>query len=343
MNQITNEPEVNNWGSYQLFTLRNENNMQVDISDLGASIVNLFIHDRNGNKKNIVLGYNTPEEYLAGGFFLGCVIGPWANRIANGQFSLEGKKIQLEQNEGSNHLHGASADIGKKRWSVEFIRNNEIILSTKVNAGESSYPADIDFSVKYKLTDENELKVQYGAIPQGATPINMTQHTYFNLSGGEHDILQHQIQIFSDTFLEVNDDAIPVAESFVTDTPMDLRQPKLIGENIDCTYKQLANAGGYDHCWCLKGSGMKKAAVVSVANSGISLEVTTDQPGIQFYSGNFLDNEPGRDGIIYSKRFGICLETQCYPNQVNMFNARDCIYQAGEKYTHNAIYKVSVD
>lgn len=333
----------NNWGDYHLYSLVNSNGMQVDVSDLGATIVNLFINDGSGNRRNIVLGYDTPEEYLAGNVFLGCVVGPWANRIAKGEFSLAGSKIQLERNEGSNHLHGASANIGKKRWLIEKFNHSEITLLVSVKAGESGYPADIDFRVHYQLTNDNKLRISYGAIPKATTPINMTQHTYFNLNGGQQDIQQHHIQLLADSFLEVDDMAIPVAEVPVEGTAMDLRLPKLIVEKINSECTQLINAGGYDHCWCLKGNGMKKAALVSDLSSGISLEVTTDQQGIQFYSGNFLDNEVGRNGDIYATRFGLCLETQCYPNQINTDNAAACTYKAGEKYTHTTIYKFLVN
>lgn len=342
MKQTKSLSQTNKWGEFNIFSLTNKNSIQVDISDLGASIINFFVNDRDNKKTNIVLGYNTPEEYIDGNVYFGCVIGPWANRIAQGQFTLDDRSIQLEQNEGSNHLHGGSAGIDSKRWTVNSVSERDISLSVELNAGEAGYPADIKFMVKYTLNDNNELVIDYSAIPAGRTPINMTQHTYFNLSGGRDNILDHTIQINAESFLEVDEKVIPVMVKSVVNTPMDLRQPTLIAQDIDSQYQQLVYAGGFDHCWCLDGEGIREAAVVSDDKTGISLTISTDQIGIQFYSGNFLDSEQGRDGNIYSKRHGLCLETQCYPDQVNMSNAESCIYSAGDYYTHTSVFKISV-
>ncbi|PMH44610.1 galactose mutarotase [Vibrio sp. 10N.286.49.B3] len=328
------------WGEYKLFSLSNKHGTQVDISDLGATIVNFFVNDKQNTKRNIVLGYDTPQEYLEGQNYFGCVVGPWANRIANGQFELDGKQINLELNEGSNHLHGASASLGCKRWIVKSAAINEVVFEVSSEEDEAGFPSAINFTVSYQLTDSDELIIKYSAKSEKRTPINMTQHTYFNLDG-HRDVLNHQIQVLADSYLHVNELAIPVEQASVTGTPLDLRTLTTIKDNIDSDFNQLNYAGGFDHCWCLPGNGMQKAANVFDEASGLNLEVYTDQIGIQFYSGNFIDNVQGRDGQLYTKRFGLCLETQCYPDQVNMGNAEDCIFSADKTYEHNVIYKVS--
>ncbi|MFI3272990.1 aldose epimerase family protein [Vibrio sp.] len=332
------------WGEYSLYSLINENGTQVDISDLGAIIVNLFTNDKQGLRQNIVLGYDTPQQYIEGDVYFGCVVGPWANRIANGCYDLNGKTIQLEQNEGKNHLHGASANIGAKRWNVDLAEDNTLTLSVKIRSDEAGYPANITFNVTYQLTDTDELRIEYTATPDAAVPLNMTQHSYFNLNGADN-VLEHIVQINSDRYLHVDSNAIPIEVRSVDNTPLDLRTPVRIGQSIDTAFDQLTLAGGFDHCWCFDGtlplSTLFKAATVSEETTGLNLEVYTDQIGMQFYTGNFISNEAGHEGRIYTKRAGFCLETQCYPNQINMSNADRCVYQAGEQYRHNVIYKIS--
>lgn len=327
------------WGEYQLYSLTNSQGTQVDISNLGGVIVNFCTYDTHGNKKNIVLGYDSPEEYLQGKCYLGCLVGPWANRIANGRYSLNDIDYQLELNEGTNHLHGASANLGAKRWEVNMVDESTLELTTFVKAGEANYPCHIDFVVSYQLGEDNALSICYQAVPHAESPINMTQHTYFNLAESD-DVLDHQIQIHSDHYLHVDALAIPLFKASVEDTPFDLRSLTTIKDGINQDNEQLLNAGGYDHCWCFEPQGVEPVATVKDPQSGLQLDVATDQIGLQFYSGNFLNEERGRNNKIYDQRAGLCLETQCYPNQINMENKQDCIYSPSKPYCHNVVYKV---
>lgn len=331
--------KVMSWGDYQLFSLTNQQGTQVDISDLGGLIVNFYVQDKQGQTKNIVLGYETPHEYLEGRCYLGCIVGPWANRIANGRFSIDNIDYALEQNEGTNHLHGASANLGAKRWNVTCVDDMTLRLTTTVDAGEAGYAHTIDFCVTYHLTEQSELCIRYEATPHGQTPINMTQHTYFNLNESE-DVLDHSVQIHSDRYLYVDSCAIPLFEAPVEETPFDLRQPMKIKDGISQTNDQLQAAGGYDHCWCFDSTELKSNAIISEETTGLQLHVASDQIGMQFYTGNFINNEPGRSAKVYKKNAGLCLETQCYPNQINMDNKQDCIYGPNKPYQHNVVYKI---
>lgn len=327
------------WGDFNVYSLKNNNGSQVDISDLGAIIVNFYVTNTKGQVKNIVLGYDQPQHYLDGQCYFGCVVGPWANRIANGQYTLDGQTTQLETNEGTNHLHGASANIGSKRWQVTLAENNTLELTTATQTGEAGYPYQVDFKVIYELTKDDELKIAYFAIPHGKTPINMTQHTYFNLAESS-DILDHSLEIDSDNYLFVDANAIPLDNADVSNTPMDFRAEKKISKDINQTFSQLTQASGFDHCWCFDSTEMKKVATLYSPNKDISLEVYTDQIGMQFYSGNFIEKEVGRNNTIYRKNAGLCLETQNYPNKINMNDREDCIFDLSNPYSHFVTYKV---
>ncbi|CAH0528833.1 aldose epimerase family protein [Vibrio hippocampi] len=330
------------WGNYKLISLSNNQGTTVEISDLGATVVNFYVNDSNGIKTNIVLGYENPSDYIRGKSYLGCVVGPWANRIARGKFLLDGHIIQLETNEGTNHLHGGKANIGAKCWEVIHTSSDSVKLSCSTLEGEAGYPCDIDFHVEYQLSNSNELSITYSALPYGRTPINMTQHTYFNLDDSD-TIEGHSIKIDSEHYLHVDANAIPNQINSVQSTPFDLRRPTLIREKIDSDNQQLLAAGGFDHCWALDGNIISRAASVASNKSGLRLDVYTDQIGIQFYSGNFLNGEKGRLGRTYKERAGLCLETQCYPNQVNMKYSEACIFSDSNKYQHKVIYKVTAD
>lgn len=328
-----------NWGDYFLYSLINKNNTRVDVSNLGATIVNFIVETNKGYQQNITLGYDTPEQYIQGNYYFGCVVGPWANRISQGKCIINNATLQLEMNEGSNHLHGASANLGAKCWQVQERSNNHIIFTCEVNKGQAGYPCNIAFSVKYTLSNNDELIIEYSATPDEDTPINMTQHSYFNLDGSL-DILDHTILINSQYYLHVDDNAIPDQITPVENTPFDLRHPTRIGENINNENTQLQLAGGFDHCWVLDKNINKLAAKIYSHTSNLSLEVYTDQMGIQFYTGNFIEGEVGRSEQFYSKRSGLCLETQCFPNQVNMDNKLECIFNSKKPYYHQAIYKI---
>ena len=338
---MNDRPKAKAWGDYTLFSLSNGLGSEVEITDLGACIINFWVADKQHKRVNIVLGYDTPKQYLEGNVFLGAVVGPWANRVKNGQFILDGKTHQLERNEGDNHLHGASANVGDKRWKLVEHTQNKLTLSTHIDEGEAGFPAAIQCQVTYTLTEDNCLDISYLAKANKRTPINLTQHSYFNLSQTS-TILDHHIALASNHYLHVDEQSIPIEKRSVDDTPMDLRENKRIGTVIPNNYQQLQSAKGFDHCYLLEGNIDTPVASVYSEDTGIELNLFTDQKGVQFYSGNFLNNVEGRNGQTYHPHSGFCLETQHYPDQVNMDSAEECIYGEGRDYTHRVIYKISI-
>lgn len=328
------------WGDYTLYSLSNNQNSLIEISDLGAIIVNFWVTTKHCGRQNIVLGYDQPDEYLAGKAYLGAVVGPWANRIKHGRFTLNGQVFQLECNEGANHLHSASANIGNKRWNVEKHSKSQLVLTCHISKGEAGFPANVTCKVTYTLTNDNALIISYFAQTDATAPLNLTQHSYFNLSQ-QTNILDHTIKINSDSYLHVDDTSIPIEFRTVENTPMDLRHSQRIGDVIPNDYDQLRTAKGFDHCYVLDGDIHTSKVKVYSADTGLQLTVFTDQIGIQFYSGNFLTEEQGRGGQNYNSHAGLCLETQCFPDQVNMKNADACIYHPEETYQHSVIYQVT--
>ncbi|WP_112480169.1 aldose epimerase family protein [Vibrio variabilis] len=329
------------WGQYNLYSLSNGNGTQIDISDLGATIINFFVTTEAGKRNNIVLGYDNPEDYLQGSVYLGGVIGPWANRIQSGRYLAGGKHIQLETNEDANHLHGGKANVAKKRWHTTYQSVDSIEFSVSVNKGESGHPAAIDFRVRYQLNENNELSIVYSAFPHAPTAINMTQHAYFNLDGTAN-IYEHQVQINAQHYLETDHSGIPVEVKNVTGTAMDFRQPRLIKDAMTQLSEQSLSNLGFDHCWCLPATPMYHAAKVTSRRSGITLDVYTDQGGLQFYTAGYLNNELGRKGNSYQQHAGLCLETQCYPNQVNMPDTPNCIFDINNPYHQVTMFKISM-
>ncbi|CAH0528835.1 aldose epimerase family protein [Vibrio hippocampi] len=338
MTKVENS-NVQPWGNYQLISLTNNKGSQVDVSDLGATIVNFYVTNSYEERINIVLGYDKPSNYIQGRAYLGCVVGPWANRIANGKFRLDGHVVQLETNEGTNHLHGGKANIGAKCWEITEVTCHSVKLICSTLDGEAGYPCDIDFTVEYKLGEDNGLAITYSAIPSGITPINMTQHAYFNLDGSG-TIENHSITLNSDRYLHIDEKALPTRIEPVDATPFDLRTPTIIANNLHQDHPQLISANGFDHCWVLDGNIKSRCASLTSNLSGLTLDVYTDQSGIQFYSGNFLNGEKGRMGQVYNRRAALCLETQCYPNQVNMPSRDDCLYDGNRIYQHKVIYRI---
>ena len=330
------------WGEYRVFTLRNRHGLQVDISDLGASVVNFFVHDRFHRKTNITLGYHHPEGYLAGQAFIGGVVGPWANRIEGGTYKENGHPVQLEQNEGENHLHGASVALHLKRWQVVMQAEQGISLKTKVAKGTAGFTANMDICVTYRLTENNELSIQYQVELDAVSPLNLTHHAYFNLNGGVEDVLNHILTIDADEYWQIDRGAIPLSRQSVASSAMDFRQPIRIGLAKSLGGEQVDAVGGFDHCWCLNGEGLRPVAWLYDNSTGIALEVSTDQSGLQFYSGNSLDEPNGREGY-YRRHSGLCLETQAYPNQVNMADAEQVLYGPDRPYSHTTIYQVMVE
>ncbi len=334
-----------------LYTLKNENGMTAEITNYGGIVTRLFAPDRNGHFEDIVLGYNTIDEYLEATPYFGALIGRVGNRIADGKFSLNGEDYSLVTNNAPGgipcHLHGGTRGFDKVLWDAKaYIENNESKLKLKYTSvdGEEGYPGTLEVTVTYTLTNANELKIEYHAVTDKATPVNLTNHSYFNLRGeGNGDILDHIVTLNADNMTPVDAGLIPTGEiTPVAGTPFDFTQPTAIGDRVDADDEQIAYGGGYDHNWVLnkRGQGMTLAATVYEPESGRYMEVLTEEPGVQFYVGNFLDGtNVGKKGIAYQKRTGFCLETQHYPDSINQPNFPSIVLEPGEVYETTTIYK----
>jgi aldose 1-epimerase len=332
-----------------LFTLTNSNGMQVEIINYGGIVVSLKVPDSKGNFKDVVLGYNSLEKYMVNAPFFGGIIGRHANRIGNSCFQLNGVEYKLAANDGANHLHGGSRGFHKVVWEAQ-AKNNEqgqcLELSYTSKDMEEGYPGNLEVKVMYILTEDNALAIDYFAVSDKDTVVNLTNHSYFNLSGhASGDILKHKVRINAKKLTENDQYSIPTGEiKAVAGTPMDFTELTPIDEGIFSDYYQIVYGKGYDHNWVLDLSGkeIEKAAEVLDEASGRVMEVYTNKPGIQFYSGNFLDGSvTGKEGAVYSIRTGLCLETQFFPNGINQENFPSPILRAGESYKYTTIYKFS--
>lgn len=324
-----------------LYTLVNANGMKVKITNYGGIVTSLEVPDKNGKFEDIVLGYDKLDGYLEDSPYFGALIGRYGNRIGKGKFTLNGKTYTLATNNGANHLHGGLKGFDKVVWDAEIVKTENSVglkLSYLSKDGEEGYPGNHSCSVTYTLTDENELKIDYEATTDKPTPVNLTHHGYFNLAGqGNCDILNHVMMINADKYTPVDDGFIPTGElKAVKDTPMDFTTPEKIGARIEQV------KGGYDHNYVLNNQSGKMALAARVyeETSGRVMDVFTTEPGIQFYSGNFLDGTiTGKSGKVYHKYYGFCLETQHYPDSPNKPKFPSVILNPGETYTHHTVYK----
>lgn len=331
----------------EVWTLRNRRGMEVRAIGYGAAITSLRVPDREGRFDDVVLGYDDLGGYIADDAYFGAVIGRFANRIRAGRFSLDGRTYQLATNNGPNHLHGGPGGFHKVPWKVDTRSGSDgpgIAFSYQSPDGEEGYPGTLNVRITYRLTQQNELVVDYRATTDQSTPINLTQHSYFNLTGDpERNILGHELELNAGAFTPVDDTLIPTGEiASVSGTPFDFRQPAPIGAHIVENDVQLARAGGYDHNYVLfAGAGdLTFAARVYEPTSGRSLEVHTTEPGIQFYSGNFLDGSiRGKRGVQYGYRTGFCLETQHFPDSPNQPAFPATILQPGDAFTSRTVYR----
>lgn len=325
-----------------LFTLENKNGMRADFIDFGANIVRLFVPDQNGKLDDIVLGFDDVAGYEENGCFFGSFIGRHGNRIGNAEFQLNGVTYELEKNDGDNNLHGGTPGYNKVMYKAE-TTDNSVSFSRTSPDMEQGYPGNLDICVTYTLTDDNELKISYQAKTDKDTLCNVTNHSYFNLKG--HDggtITDHKVWIRANGFTETSDDLIPNGNIIdVAGTPMDFRTEKTIAQDIEADYKPLKIAGGYDHNFVLeKETGkMEKVAELSEETTGRRMEVYTDLPGMQLYTGNFIVKEDGKDGTEYTKRTGVCFETQFFPNSVNVPSFESCVLKAGDTFTSSTVYR----
>jgi aldose 1-epimerase len=332
-----------------LYKLTNLNGMAVRITNYGATLVAVTVADRRGNPADVILGYDSLADYINGSNYFGCIAGRYANRIAGGRFKLNQIPYLLAQNDGGNHLHGGIRGFGKAVWQAREMENHDslgLALTYLSQDGEEGYPGNLSITVIYTLTNKNELRIDYNATTDKPTVVNLTNHAYFNLAGaGSGDILDHELMINADRFTPVDASLIPTGElRSVKDTPLDFTRPMIIGARIDQDHEQLLIAKGYDHNWVLKKDtdGPCLAARAFERKSGRTLEVYTTQPGIQFYSGNFMDNGiAGKTGQVYHHRGGFCLETQHFPNSPNQPNFPSTILDPGAIYEHTTIYRFS--
>ena len=331
------------------YILKNSNGMQISVINYGGIITSWKAKDRDGSYEDIVLGFDNLSDYESSSPYFGALIGRYGSRIKEGKFSLDGVDYTLEVNNGENHLHGGVKGFDKVIWEVEKdVKESSasLILRHISTDMEEGYPGNLDVKVIYTLTNDDELKVRYEAETDKKTIVNLTQHSYFNLSANlSRDILAHQITIDADSFLPVDKTLIPSGElRDVEGTPFDFRKPKRVGDDINEDYTQLTLGNGYDHCWVLnnQNEGVRFVASAYDTLSGRSLEIFSDQPGIQFYSGNFLDGTlKSKDGGNYEFRSGFCLETQHYPNSPNHESFPSVILNPGEKYNTETIFRFS--
>lgn len=346
MQQIQSFGKLPDGRNVSLFTLQNNNGMQVQITDWAGAVVCLFVPDAQGNLTDVVLGYATLEGYLQDSSFLGALVGRYGNRIANGQFTIDGKSYQLPLNDGVHHLHGGPEGFGRRLWNTDTSRLSENILILTLHSpdGDAGYPGNIDVSVKYTLTQENTLRIEYHAVTDKKTIINLTNHSYFNLSGAKAgNILDHEVQIFSNAVTATDAQSIPTGEIRpIQGTPLDFTRPKAIGEDICSGYDQIRYGSGYDINYILKPQPdeLSIAARVHDPKSERAMEVWTTEAGMQFYTGNFLDNKTiGKEGIPLTANLGVCFETQYFPDAPNHPAFPQPLFTPDKPYHSNTEYR----
>ena len=324
------------------YILKNSKGMKAVVSDFGAALLKLYVPDKNGKSQDVVLGYETLEDYENGGDSVGATVGRVANRIGTGAFELNGKKYELTKNDnGENTLHGGTDFYNKRMWSVKEEDDTHVVFMLVSPDGDQGFPGEVKIEVSYTVTEENELKIHYYAIPDQDTLLNMTNHSYFNLAGhASGTACNVKVWLDADAFTETDAELIPTGMVIpVEGTPMDFREGKKVAKEIGADYKPLKLAGGYDHNWVLNGSGFRKVASAESEEKGIKMEVYTDLPGIQFYSGNFLAGAKGKEGAVYGKGCGICFETQYFPDAIHKDNFESPITKAGEVYDTTTTYR----
>ena len=328
-----------------LYTLRNKNGMIVELSNFGATIVSINVPDKNGNIENVTLGYDDHAGLASGNSYFGCIVGRYGNRIAKGKFKIDGVEYSAPLNNGVNTLHGGIRSIDKQVWKAR-VMNDAISFSITVPDGENGYPGNLKLKVVYSLREDNSIAIDYTATTDKTTVINVTNHTYFNLTGDPNNkILDHELMINADRFTPVDSTLIPTGElRAVKGTPFDFTLPKSIGKDINEAYEQLQFGGGYDHNFVLnKLKPEQPAVVVKEKKSGRVMKVYTTEPGVQFYTGNFLNgNEKGR-GTAYQHRTGFCLETQHFPDSPNQPSFPSTLLKPGETFKSQTIYAFGVE
>ncbi len=336
----------------EIFTLSNPNNMSVKITNYGGIILSIVCPDKLGNLDDITLGYENVVDYLKDTTYFGALIGRYANRIGNAQFRLNNKTYQLANNDGANHLHGGHQGYHRAIWDPLLVtdeKETKLELCYHSEDGEENYPGNLRIKVTYSLTEDNELIIDYRAVSDKDTIVNLTNHAYFNLAGHKQgDILNHHLSINANYYTPIDNNLIPTGDILgVAGTAMDFRELKPISAMIRADEKQLVYGQGFDHNWVLNKSNqpnaIEKAAELYEPDSGRFMEVFSSKPGIQFYSGNSIQGPlAGKDGAVYQKHSGLCLETQHFPNSPNYSHFPSPILRAGQDYRHTTIYKFGV-
>ena len=334
-------------GDARLFTLTNGNGMEVDITNYGGIITAIRVPDRDGNIDDVALGFPTLEGYLGEDPYFGAIIGRYGNRLGDATFTVDGESYTLAKNDGPNSLHGGPGGFHTKIWEATEMEDDDVAgvsLHRVSPDGEEGFPGNLDVTVTYTLTEDNELRIEYAATTDKATPVNLTNHSYFNLSGGG-TILNHELTIDADAYTPVNQTLIPTGElREVEGTPFDFREATAIGERIEAEDEQLGFGQGYDHNWVLNSDAgeLTTAATLYDPASGREMEVLTTEPGIQFYSGNFLNGSfTGKDSTAYGLRTGLCLETQHFPDSPNQEGFPSTILEPGDTYSSETVYRFS--
>ncbi len=331
-------------GEAWLYTLRNKNGMKAEITNYGGIVVSLYVPDSNGKLDDVVLGFDSLESYIGSSPYFGAIVGRHANRIENARFELNGKEYNLLKNNGNNHLHGGAKGFDKVFWTVVDQGADMLKLFYRSADGEEGYPGNLDVTVTYKITDDNGLSIDYHAVSDADTVVNLTNHSYFNLSGhGNGDITNHRIKINADKFTVNNEECIPTGEILsVSGTPMDFTEFKAFMPGLISGDSHIRCGRGYDHNFVLNVGGSKPeyAAELFDPASGRAMEVFTTKPGLQLYTGNKIkDGLPGKGGAQYGKWSGLCLETQFFPNAMKHKHFPSPILKAGREYHHTTIYK----
>ena len=331
--------------SVKLFTLTNDSGAEVKIIEYGGIVVSLIVPDRDGNLGDVVLGFEELDSYIADTPYFGAITGRYANRIAGGRFEIDGISYELPLNNGPNSLHGGIKGFDKVTWQGEPTDAGDGVALTYVSAdGEEGYPGTLESKVTYTWTDRNELRIDYVASTDKPTVVNLTNHSYFNLKdGGTSPILDHELTINADSFTPIDATLIPTgAIAPVEGTPLDFREPTGIGARIEDDAEQLAFGSGYDHNYVLNVApeGLTLAATLYEPDTGRVMDVLTSEPGVQFYSGNFLDGHlVGKGGIAYEHRSGLCLETQHFPNSPNQPEFPSTLLRPGDTYSTTTVYR----
>ena len=333
----------------ELFTLTNARGTEVRAMNYGGIIVSLRVPDRAGRFGDVVLGHESLEGYLKASPYFGCIVGRYGNRIAKGQFTLDGRTYHLVTNNGPNHLHGGTKGFDKVVWKAEPAEGADragVVFTYTSPDGEEGYPGNLAARVTYTLNDRDELALEYFATTDKATPVNLTQHSYFNLAGeGTRDVLDHQVTIDADRFTPVDATLIPTGVlASVTGTPFDFHKATSIGARIEQKDEQLVRGGGYDHNFVLnrKGPGLARVIRVVEPTTGRVMEVSTTEPGVQFYTGNFLDGTvKGKKGTVYNKHHAFCLEAQHFPDSPNHPSFPSTILRPGREYRSKTVLAFS--